>query len=403
MSEKDLALKMTSRRLAWSQGYATRINVPLRSVVEKRPGKSNFEEYTDLDVLAVSTTLSGRVQTQLFDCKSSSNRATERIFWLRGVADFFGANDAWMVRPGPVPAATRQLAGKLHLGVLTNDDLDVLALVQKGSAAAHLTPAMERLFDPLVTKKLRESRNTLDKRLANLVEYLNYDYWVYEPHENLAQLPAHLQGAASALDGNSPLHLSLVFDCMWLFVHSLAQAADYVRRTNAAAPEKALLEYFLGGQIAIREKEVRLVGLRKLSQDANITLEPPYFRALAQTFLRMYVVPASFTRAMRYCEITVANLADNRRPYLSSAAGAEYDEVFAKLLFDVGGFLASTAQLSPSFRTAIRTITLDRRNDTAATAGIADATGTAPDAQAGNGQAVLEFDTTPADKDAAPK
>src|SRR3982074_234487 len=99
MSELDLDLKLAARRLAWSQGFATRMNVPLRAYVEKRVGRSGFQEYTDLDVLAIAVSGSGRVESQIFDCKTSRRNTTERTFWLRGVADFFGASDAWMLRP----------------------------------------------------------------------------------------------------------------------------------------------------------------------------------------------------------------------------------------------------------------------------------------------------------------
>jgi hypothetical protein len=47
MSEDDIGLKLAARRLAWMQGYATKVNVPLRAYVEKRAGRPGHQEYTE--------------------------------------------------------------------------------------------------------------------------------------------------------------------------------------------------------------------------------------------------------------------------------------------------------------------------------------------------------------------
>jgi hypothetical protein len=204
------------------------------------------------------------------------------------------------------------------------------------------------------------ARTRLDRRLSALVEYISYDYWVYVPHQNLAQMIAHLRTTAKVLDGRPPVHLALIFDCVWLYSLSLAQATDCVRRTNASNPYGALLEYFLGGQVAIREKEVRARELQRISPGAEVSVEPDYFRQLVETFVRMYVHPGLFTTTMRYCEVATVNLIDGRRPFLSNALGAEHSNVYAKLAYDLGTFLVSSARLSPSFRQSIREIMLGR-------------------------------------------
>jgi hypothetical protein len=49
------------------------------------------------------------------DCKTSKLRATERVLWLRGVADLFGAQSAYLSRQAQLPSAARQLALKLGI------------------------------------------------------------------------------------------------------------------------------------------------------------------------------------------------------------------------------------------------------------------------------------------------
>ncbi len=129
--------------------------------------------------------------SQVFDCKSSSNRTTERVFWLRGVADFFDVDDAWMLRESEVTEASRQLAGKLRLGVLTRQDLEVLlAMTSVGAPSAPVT----RLFEASTAEKTKQAFTGLDSRLGPLSDYLRYDNWIYSSERNLAQMVVHLQG-----------------------------------------------------------------------------------------------------------------------------------------------------------------------------------------------------------------
>ena len=363
MSEKDLALKLAARRLAWHQGYATKVNVPLRSYVERRSGRPGHEEYTDLDVLAVAITPVGDMASQIFDCKSTSSRTTERVFWLRGVADFFGIDHAWMLRQEAVTDASRQLASRLNLGVVTKEDLDVLDQIASRGVPPY-SSGVERLFDASVIEKMRSSRSSLAKGLRNLTEYLNYDYWVYDRYQNLTQLIAHVRSAAPNLQGNNAVHCALLFDCIWLFAHSLAGACRYARTTNAAQPYEALREYTLGGQVAIREKQARLAELQRLApESAPKSIEPDWFDALADVFVRVYVRPTALTNIMRYAEVASANFTDSRRPYLTSALGEEYEPVSAKLMNDVGQFIIASARLSPSFRDTVSSVALAMRED----------------------------------------
>ncbi len=132
MSELDLGLKVASRRLLWRMGYTTRLDVQLRGVWGPgRPDRASErarrgaqpESFTDLDVLGLGFAGGSRLHSAIVDCKTSPGGSTGRMFWVRGVADFFAADDAYMVRDSVVSDAARQLTTRLGITALTSDDL----------------------------------------------------------------------------------------------------------------------------------------------------------------------------------------------------------------------------------------------------------------------------------------
>uniref|UniRef100_UPI003F588B1F SDR family NAD(P)-dependent oxidoreductase n=1 Tax=Mycolicibacterium obuense TaxID=1807 RepID=UPI003F588B1F len=125
MSELDLGLKVASRRLLWRMGFTTRVDVPLRAFVPPSASRrgARYETFTDLDVLGIAVAPGFALRSVISDCKTTQRGSTERMFWVRGVSDFFAADDAWMVRTGGVTAASRQLAARLGISVLEPTDL----------------------------------------------------------------------------------------------------------------------------------------------------------------------------------------------------------------------------------------------------------------------------------------
>jgi hypothetical protein len=357
MSEKDLELKASARRLSWQRGFSTRINVPLRVYVDKKSNTSGFEEFTDLDVLAVHVNPEGRVGVSIYDCKTSAARSTERTFWLRGLADFFGADMAWLVREEKVTAAARQLATRLEIGVMNREDLQLQLTIDRNFAIP-MHSAYERLFTPADISQQRQRMSAIDRRLSPLVDYLHYDYWVEDSSSNLSLLIANLAGAARYLNPKDPTHISLLWDSAWLYLLALARAAEYVRLSHSNNPELSLPEYFLGGQAGIRSKQLTAKVFEELTGSRRDNLLPAYYPNLLELFGRLYVHPTSFVGAMRYCEVLVATLCAGKRTSLDGSAGDEYDVVTAKLLLDTANFLIGAAGLVPSFRQVARDMTM---------------------------------------------
>ena len=354
MTELDLGLKVASRRLLWRMGYSTRIDVPLRAFVPTTGRKSSkHESFTDLDVLGVVSTSGFTLQKVIADCKTSQRGSTERMFWIRGVADFFKANDAWMVRSGGVTAAARQLSGRLGISVLEPTDLEMLESHHPTDLRLDEGP-LAPLFETASVDRYMKAFTTLDKRLDKLVEYRQFDYWVYDEHRNLLQVVAHLSDAAKNLDPANPIHRALFYECAWLYTLSLAQAAAYVRAVHVTAIDTALQEYIFGGQIALREKQGLAALLRRLAPegtpDGDDGVLPAWYPQLLELLTRHLRRPYVINDELRYAEWLAEAQQTKERTTAALAFGDAFNAVAAKLLADVCGFLVSMGKLNPDFR-----------------------------------------------------
>lgn len=126
-AERDFTLKAAIRSILWAQGFSTRLDVLLAYDRDPRGrtagGKAGL---TDLDVLGMRLDPGFRVHTAIADCKTSSGKVPERLFWLAGVGRFFRADSSLLVRSKPLPDHAVPLARNLDITVVGPDDLAIL-------------------------------------------------------------------------------------------------------------------------------------------------------------------------------------------------------------------------------------------------------------------------------------
>ena len=354
-SERDLPLKVEMRRLFWSMGCSTRLDVKLRAYVAGDQRGPGWQEFTDLDVLAVGFSPGGQVHLTLADCKTSKRSAIERMFWVRGVADFFAANDAYLVRSQTVPAAARALSARLGVGVL--DPGDYRALARTFPAELDLTNGpLHWLFD-LETVRRQTNLTGLDRKLDPLIEFIRYDYWIYEPYRNVTQVIAHLAEAALALDPRNRQHLSIFFEVAWLYAFALAQTVHRVRSTRMADVPTAVRTYVAGGELATREKAqlAELLHQLGITVNARTTVMPPYIDPLIELVNRLLVRPAELGEVLRYSEyLTTAALVGEQATVGAAFGATKVRPIAAQLVTSICGFLVTAAGLRPEFRTEAR-------------------------------------------------
>lgn len=381
MTELDLGLKVGARRLLWSMGYSTRLDVVLRG--GRRPSGSDSratgqsvqnhredtktgrprntrgggpETFTDLDVLGVLVAPGLQLSTIIADCKSGlRDKPTARMFWVRGVADLFGADQVMLVREHDVNDATRQLSSRLGITVLPSPDLIVIQQLHELPIGLSSGPA-SILFDRQSVAAYLSAFDGLDRRLASLLEYRDYDYWVYEPHRNPIQLVAHLRDSAKNLDPRNPIHLALFLDMAWLYTLALVRVLAHVRGAFLRDPDRGIQEYLFGGPTNLIEKQEIAALLRTVAPPGAPNLDhlPDYYSNLRELVTRLLRRPDELQSALQYAEISSALIAARNRVTLPDALGHSFRPIAAKLVADVCGFLVASAGLQPDFRSHAR-------------------------------------------------
>jgi hypothetical protein len=298
------------------------------------------------------------------------------MFWVRGVADFFAADAAYMIRDSQVTDAARQLASRLRITVLVADDIARLESLHSSALDFDSEP-LALLFDAGHVAKALAAFSGLDQRLHSLLEYRQFDFWVFDQHRNPLQLVAELQAVAKVLDPSNPRHLALLLDCAWLYLLAIAHAVNHVRSSQVSGVDLRLQEYLLGGALGLREKldlakllsELKNAGA--LPSEVDVDPLPNYYSALRELTTRVLRRPDSVLTALRLLEVGTVAAVINPRMSLRGSLGAAYDDLAAKQAADVVGFLVSAAGLDSQFRARARATllgeplpaTVEPRND----------------------------------------
>ncbi|MFI5560709.1 hypothetical protein ACIA2T_15650 [Amycolatopsis japonica] len=294
------------------------------------------------------------------DCKTTRPGSTGRMFWVRGVGDFFAADDAYMVRDSIVTDAARQLAIRLGITTLTSADLSRLEELHPCDIPLDTAP-ISQLFDVSRAASVLAAFNGLDGKLKPLLDYREFGYWLYDEHRNLIQLVEHLRASADRLDPRNPRHLALVLDLTWLYLVSLCHAVHSVRAAHVSDPDRGLQEYLFGGIVGLREKEqlaALLVSLREggaLPSEVRVDPLPIYYPKLRELVIRVMRRPDRVLPALRILEVltTVTALGQRVEP---SDLGSLHDDLAAKQAADVVQFLVSTTGLDDGFRARARSL-----------------------------------------------
>ncbi|WP_051848520.1 hypothetical protein [Streptomyces sp. NRRL WC-3725] len=373
MTELDLGLKVASRRLLWRMGYTTRLDVQLRGVgvtagdapaggQRGRRGGAP-EAYTDLDVLGYSIGGGFRVQSAIVDCKTSSRGSTNRMFWVRGVADFFAADAAYMVREKDLSTAARQLTSRLRISALNSREVGSLEQLHPSDLDFEAEP-LAWLFQEEKAVQVLRAFGGLDKRLKPLLDYREFTYWINERYRNPLQMVDELTAVAQHLDPRNPAHLALVLDCSWLYLVSLSHTVESMRATHVANHDLGLQEYLFGGPAGLREKQGLahlLETIKKggaLPEQVHVGLLPDYYPRLRELAVRVLARPDAVMPALRMLELATSVTALGQRIEKAEDMGGLYDEVAAKRAADVVGFLVGSANLSSGFRARARSLLL---------------------------------------------
>lgn len=286
---RDLALKLRFRKVLFCQGYWCPIEVEL-SQYENTGTALKRVSLTDLDVLGIRYDNLFARSVVVADCKTGRNLSeTSRLFWLRGVSDYFGADHAYLIHPD-VSSHARGIAPRLRLRLLDEVSLGSL----EDSLRVKETPlpwddhgthqAVMDLWGIDVAKGSKPTNQPL--QLKKVYSYLSYSYWYLSQHRNVLSTVEHFRGIAAILVANDPRAVLLAYNGLQRFTHGLLEAAAFVAAQGYNNILREARSYIFGGTMNLREKEQFFTLLRSLTR-SNEQLDPPYLQDVVELLGRL--------------------------------------------------------------------------------------------------------------------
>jgi hypothetical protein len=354
-ADADFLLKIRIQSIFKALGYYTRVEVKLAE--SDRAGAKN--DLTDLDVLAIAIMPDLTMEYVVADCttnKTKCSRPTQRIFWLRGVMDFFNAQKAHLVlgTNTAVPHVPRAVATKLGIGVITN-----AYLLQQEKRTSGILPSTLKVLLPEAWDYLESNLTGLDSNLAPIVEYRRYDFWQRESYQNLQDIISLVSDAIPYLDAKQRFHRALVVDLLSLYTLALLQLTAHVMLRGADKPAGDILAFLLGGESAMKSKERMLGTLRDFVRhmsDEQPTLfgsimvpdvEPPYFAAMVDVVSRLLSRPLAAAEIPNFLQAVLFERILNKDPSADYHEVA-FDDLTKKLARDIATFFVNATGLDPA-------------------------------------------------------
>jgi len=357
MTIKDTGQKIALRRAFWALGAATRLEVKLGALVRVEKARPDREEWTDVDVLAVHYSALTGLTMVIADCTTSRGRVAERLFWLRGVMDLIGANQAFLVRDENLSSAARQLALRLGITALGSDDRAVL-LAEVGGNGGDVPASMTKEGIERQALVLRSAPRELER----LTRYRDTGYWLSRGHRNLTTLPSFLSASRDQLPAASPWTLPLVVDLAWLYLLACTRALVDITTLHLADPGEGLANAVVGDERERREKEFLAERLRRLfavvpRESAALPVVdvfPAYYGDLTDLMSRLLRRRGSIVGALRALELAAVASA---QPKGTAVIHSPDEDAYSwKLASDAVRFLVRTCRLERTLQDQFDTL-----------------------------------------------
>lgn len=300
--DKDLPLKVQFRRILFAEGYWTPIEVEL-SHYEALGENVKRRSLTDVDVLGIRFDRLFNRSCVVADCKSGRNVSdANRLFWLRGVKDYFGAELAYYLRPR-VDSHIAAIAPKMGLCALPVSRLDEL---ERRLQTGRISDVVGRLEDCVAISERwgvdvpkGQSPSEVQLLKKRVYSFLSYSYWYIERFRCLMQLVGSFEAAAHVLAAEDDRDVLLAYVGAERFAHCLLEAAAHVHAHGEQdIPHQARL-YFYGGPLALREREQVFRLMRKLGIVSE-PLDPPWLRDTIELLGRLIYNPSGACDVLRH-------------------------------------------------------------------------------------------------------
>jgi len=349
-SSDDLNLKLRARRLLWSMGYYCPLEVDLTHY-DYPDTKLKRWSLTDIDVLGIKFENDLSFKTIIVDCKGGDESSPNRIFWLRGVMDFFGADEGYFIKK-QIHEHGRSIAPRLRIRTIDSRGLEKLE--QQLSLDKIKLDLMDEkkflenrsLWGIVVPKNGKPTPDQL--KVKKVYQYLQYLYWFIEEYRNIQNIIDRFQLVANILTPLEKRDKYLVYVGFIRFSLSLLKTANVVVSKNILEVPEQVKQYVFGGPFFLREREHFIEMLNKISEK-KIGLEPAYFNDLLEIINRLVKYSQFAKHVPRYLEAVMLEHFLGSKTSLQEIFGNDYSVDSIVLSKQIGELFLKATGLNNTF------------------------------------------------------
>lgn len=348
--DKDADLKLRVARYFWSLGYICPMEVAL-SGTEIREGALKRYDITDVDVVGIKFENDLTWHTAIADCKSGRISTMTRLFWLRGVMEFFGASRGYLAMP-KIGRAARELALRMSVSLLDSDNLKKFeadkGLVNNEDCGFSLAAYDKRqaLWGLQLAKGEKPSDEQL--KLHRLYQFLAYRYWFHDEYLNVQQTVTAFTDAHAVLNNATAPERAKAVAYVGLTAFSIAllKMCGSVISTKSEEIHNEVRRYIFGGAANALERH-RLMHLLSGISKQTMPLEPPYYDELLELSNRLIKYSQFAKDVPRYVDLVFRqNVLCANDIQLEDLLGQRYEVDTLKLAKDVAEFLCKASGLN---------------------------------------------------------
>lgn len=348
----DFLLKVRMNNIFWSLDCYTRLEVKLS---EYSLQTRTALEVTDLDVLGIRILPDLSFDYLVADCTCDKKRIKspiQRVFWLRGVMDFFKASKGYLSlgTMNSILEVQRNIANKLGITILNENNLNNLEKRIVNSELEGL-----KLSIPDSWEYFEYNLANLSETLKQLLDYRKYWYWIYSSNSNIHSLISLVTKHNKFFVENNIFNKALALDLLTLFSLSVLQMSSYVFNLNPENPTE-LRAYFYGGATELRRREYLYEKIKRLSEiyqpqinlGESLNLDPNYLPKLFEIAFRFINKPYDSRQIPRYLQIILfeKTLYKNENTKGIEYIEKNFSDITKKLARDIAKFFCYSTGLS---------------------------------------------------------
>ena len=300
----DVMLKLRLQRLLWNVGYFVRIEVPLSTFVPERFRSLKRFDITDIDVVGIRLDFDLQPDYVICDCKSGERvKLFDRIFWLRGVMDFFKARKGYLAITRETEAL-KDIASRFNILVINEEDLKEmekrLSIQDKWIGSCN----------PTLPAEIRAYREELRENHKKEINYLIYGYWMDPDFYQLKRIITVGKGLSKKQNFSSEAFRWAVVEALIRFTLSLCMFSGKMYNIKEEHLKDESLIHLYGGFISKKEREDILNYISRILSTyekepkiATLKLEPDYLNPLVEIIWRLTNQPIACRELPRFMDL----------------------------------------------------------------------------------------------------